>query len=445
MLQQRSRTIACALLCAATFTSPLVAQADTTAVSLELTQEMRVLARDARTLAAFQVLRTDHDRALQQMVALNEVPAPPFGEQARAVLFADMLLEAGLADVRQDTTGNVISLRRGGAGARTVAVIAHLDTVFPSGTDVSVSVEGHTYSAPGIGDNARGVALLLALARALESNDIQTRDNILFVGSVGEEGLGDLRGVRALFAPDSAAGSIDSAIVIDGGDARRIVTAAVGSNRYRVTFRGPGGHSYGQFGRAHPHQALAGAISLFAASAARISGEEGAKATYSVGRIGGGTSINSIPFESWMEVDMRSTDAGRLAALDAAMRDAISESLHAENAQRQSGDPLTVSIETVGLRPAGRMPVSTPLVQRALAALRELGMEPALSASSTDANIPISLGIPAITISRGGKSRNAHAPNESWQDIDTHSAEQFAVLLLLAEAGLASEDQRAAR
>ena len=439
MLQQRRAALLFSLLFAPMAASP--AQAGVEAKSeLVIAQQLHDLARDARTLAVFERLRDGHELALQQMIALNEVPAPPFGEQARAALFAQLLREAGVADVTTDKTGNVIAVRRGSPGGRTVAVIAHLDSVFPPQTDVSVRVDGDTYSAPGIGDNARGLALLLALVRATGQVGITTRDDLMFVGSVGEEGLGDLRGARQLFAPGAATGNIDSAIVIDGGDVRRIVTSAVGSNRYRVTFRGPGGHSYGQFGRAHPHQALARAIAQFSDAATRIVSDEGAKATFSVGRIGGGTSINAIPFESWMEIDMRSTAPARLAALDDALRSAIADSLQFENARRRSGDPLTVSVETVGLRPAGRVPESAPLVQRALAAQRELGLEPLLSASSTDANIPISLGIPAVTISRGGKSSNAHAPNESWQDVDTHTAEQFATLLLLAEAGLASPD-----
>ena len=371
------------------------------------------------------------------MIELNEIPAPPFGEAARAQRFAEMLTELGLHDVRQDAVGNVLGRRAGRTGHRTVAVIAHLDTVFPQETDVSVRREGDTYAAPGIGDNSRGLALLLDLVNALEQAAVATQDDVLFVGSVGEEGLGDLRGVRHLFGPEGV--PIDSAIVIDGGHPHRIVTTAVGSNRYRVRFNGPGGHSYGSFGRAHPHQALADAITRFTEAASGVVAREGEKATFSVGRIGGGTSINSIPFESWMEVDMRSPSAERLAALDQALHTSVEMALEAENARRTGAVPLTVDIEPVGMRPAGRTAESSPLVRRAVAAWRAVGLDVLLSASSTDANVPMAMGIPAITISRGGMSRNAHALNESWQDVNAGVSFKAALLLLIAEAGLAVE------
>ncbi len=411
------------------------AESSNDGATLHLLQETRDLARHAGIIQAFEHMRARHEETIGQMITLNEIPAPPFGESERAAVFAELLADAGVENVSVDPIGNISGLRRGEPGGRTVAIIAHLDSVFPAETDVTVRQDGSIYSAPGIGDNARGLALMLTLADAIDTADLRLRDNLLFIGSVGEEGLGDLRGVRYLFGDALERQPIDSVIVIDGGDTTRIVTQAVGSNRYRVTFTGPGGHSYGQFGRAHPHQALAGAISAFTSAASEIVAAGGEKATFSVGRIGGGTSINSIPFESWMEVDMRSTDPARLSALDAALQQAIQRSLNAENARRRGGDALSVDIQSVGRRPAGSLAETLPLVQRAVAAQRQLGLEPILSASSTDANIPISLGIPAVTISRGGKSRNAHAPDESWEDIDTHTAEKFALLLIASEAG----------
>jgi di/tripeptidase len=278
---------------------------------------------------------------------------------------------------------------------------------------------------------------MLSLIDVMEKHSIETRDDILFVGSVGEEGLGDLRGVRHLFSDKGV--EIDSFIAMDGGSSDRLVTDAVGSNRYRVEFHGPGGHSYGAFGRAHPHQALANAIARFTERATPQT-INGAKATFSVGRIGGGTSINSIPFSSWMEVDMRSVDPEKVAALDRELRAAVQHALVAENERRSEGGPLTVSIDSVGARPAGIGDRESTLTQNATAAVRAIGIEPTLVASSTDSNIPISLGIPAVTISRGGKSRDAHAPDESWEDIDSHLAIQAALLLLTAEAGMLSED-----
>ncbi|MEO1594378.1 MAG: M20/M25/M40 family metallo-hydrolase [Pseudomonadota bacterium] len=394
------------------------------------------LAGQSTTLRAFDALRRVREAGLEDMVVLNEIPAPPFGESERAAALASRLESTGL-EVRVDAVGNVLARQRGRTGARTIAVIAHIDTVFPAETDVTVSREANVYTAPGIGDNARGLAMMLSLARAFRLSGIETNDDVLYIGSVGEEGLGDLRGVRHLFSGAADAPDIDTVVAIDGGPLERVVATAVGSNRYRVTFRGPGGHSYGDFGRANPHHALADAISRFRRAAQQVSDARGEKATFSVGRIGGGTSINSIAFESWMEVDMRSTDPERLAALDAAFRESMNLALLAENGRRREGAALELELDPVGARPAGRTPLDASLVVNAMAALRAVGVVPAITSSSTDANIPMALGIPAITISRGGVSRNAHALNETWQDDGTMRAEQAALLLLLAEAGVA--------
>lgn len=380
----------------------------------------------------YQAVAENHADSLARMIELTEVPAPPFGEQARAARLLDLFIEAGLETARIDATGNVLARRPGLIGDRTVAVIAHIDTVFPAGTDVTVRREGAVYSAPGIGDNTRGVTLMVDLVLAMAELPLQS--DVLFVGSVGEEGLGDLSGVRALFAEGGPA--IDSVIVVDGGPLQNVVTTAVGSNRYRVTYRGPGGHSYGSFGLVHPHQALAEAIARFTTAARAITESPGAKATFSVGRIGGGTSINSIPFESWMEVDMRSPDPERLAALDAAFHEAIQEALAAENNQRFSDAKLTVDVLPVGRRPAGSTPESAELVRRARAAFAAFGVDIILTASSTDANVPMSLGIPAITVARGGISRDAHALTERWEDVGATKAASAIALLLTAEAGL---------
>ncbi|MEL7025578.1 MAG: M20/M25/M40 family metallo-hydrolase [Pseudomonadota bacterium] len=396
---------------------------------------------DAEVIHTTQTMRSVYDEivarhaeSLDVMVSLNEIPAPPFGERSRALRLAQLLESLDLDEVELDAVGNVVARREGQSGARTVAVIAHIDTVFPAQTNVTVKRDGSMFHAPGIGDNARGLALMVDIAAALQKSALTTDADVLFIGSVGEEGLGDLRGVRALFGEDGP--DIDSAIVIDGGILNHVVTSAVGSNRYRVTFRGKGGHSYGSFGRAHPHQALASAIYHFTDGARAITETPGPKATYSVGRIGGGTSINSIPFESWMEVDMRSVDPKRLALLDAALRKAIQQALTEENHRALDDSVVSVDIESVGRRPAGEMAAEMPLVQRAIASLKTIGVQAKLVASSTDANLPMSLGIPAVTISRGGISRDAHALTERWEDAGTDSAASAAALLVIAEAGL---------
>ena len=404
----------------------------TSVVSDEATARMAALHDRPEIQAAFAAIEGMQARNNDRLIALTEIAAPPFEEQLRAAELARRLTALGLSDVSIDASGNVVARRPGTDGSLTVAVAAHLDTVFPPETDVTVRREGNVFYAPGIGDNTRGLVTLLAIVEAMETHDIETQADILFIGDVGEEGLGDLRGVRHLFRDDAS--KIDSFIAIDGGDASRLITTAVGSNRYRVTFSGPGGHSYGAFGRGHPHQALAEAITRFAEAATPIT-RDGTKATFSVGRIGGGTSINSIPFTSWMEVDMRSSNPGKLAELDAAFQSAMQEALEVENERRRREEALTVAIESVGKRPAGSSDPTSSLVQNAGAAISLIGLEPQFSASSTDANIPMSLGIPAITISRGGISKNAHAPNESWEDKDSHLAIQAALLLLVAEAG----------
>jgi len=385
---------------------------------------------------AFDSIEAMNEANLQRLIEITETPAPPFAESIRAADLLHRLQSAGLSEAYIDEVGNVIARRAGQNRTKTVAFVAHIDTVFPAETNVKVRREGERFYAPGIGDNTRGIVAMLCLIDVMEKHNIRTRDDILFVGSVGEEGLGDLRGVRHLFGEDGV--EIDSFIAMDGGKSERLVVDAVGSNRYRVEFHGPGGHSYGAFGRAHPHQALADALSRFTTNAAPLT-TGGEKATFSVGRIGGGTSINSIPFSSWMEVDMRSVDPEKVAALDATLREAIQFALDKENDRRTEGEPLTVSIESVGARPAGLANRESSLVQNALASLRQIGVDPELVASSTDSNIPISLGIPAVTISRGGVSRDAHAPAESWENVDAHLAIQSALLLLTAEAGLINE------
>jgi tripeptide aminopeptidase len=373
---------------------------------------------------------------VDDLIELTEIPAPPFGEAARGERFAELLVEAGLADVHTDEVGNVIGRRPGRGGGKVVALAAHLDTVFPLETDVTVRIDGDTYTAPGIGDNTRGVVAILGILRAMQHAGIQTNADILFIGNVGEEGLGDLRGVKHLFR--EGASRIDSFIAVDGGETTRIVYAGVGSHRYRVTYKGPGGHSWGAFGTANPHHALGRAIEKFVTRAPSVT-SDGEKSSFNVGRIGGGTSINSVPFESWAEIDIRSANQDKIDAIDAILQQAVQEALNEENAWRSEGDALTVDVEQVGKRPAAKGSADAGIVQNAAAAVRWVGLEPELRVSSTDANIPISLGIPAVTLSRGGVSGDSHAPAEYWQNKDSHLALQIGLLTLLAEAGLAAD------
>lgn len=413
-----------------TNTSAAQLEEETRTVSPEATQTIKALSQRADVQAAFADLEAMNVTNIARLIEITEIPAPPFGEEIRAKDYAARLRAAGLTDVTIDEAGNVIGHRKGRTGNRTIALGAHIDTVFPIETDVTVRREGDVYYAPGIGDNSQGLVMMLSLLEVMEKHNLETDADILFVGTSGEEGLGNLRGMRHLFR--EGADKIDSFIAIDGGNSARIVNQAVGSHRYRVEFNGPGGHSYGAFGRAHPHQALAEAISNFTEAATPIT-QSGTRSTFSVGRIGGGTSINSIPFTSWMEVDMRSINQSKIDELDAAFQKAVQDALATENAQRTRDEALTVDIQSVGKRPGGETASSDTLVQHALTATLEFGIAPQLSASSTDSNIPMSLVVPAITVSRGGISKNAHALNESWENKDPHIAAQIALLTLLAE------------
>jgi tripeptide aminopeptidase len=394
--------------------------------------DVEALAGDPRVGDAMAYLEAIEERSLQDLIRLTEIPAPPFLEEERARAFAEMLREAGADSVWIDGIGNVIGLRRGIARNRTVALDGHLDTVFPPETDVTVRFRGDTLYAPGIADDTRGLIVVRNVLEALVAQDLRTPADLLFIGTVGEEGLGDLRGVKHLFGDEGP--GIDAFIAVDGSGDSHIVHSGTGSNRYRATFRGPGGHSWGAFGLGNPAHALAQAVASFVPEADRHTAS-GPRTSYNVGRVGGGTSVNSIPFEAWMEVDLRSVDPGSLTTLDEIFREAMERGLEEQNALRRSGEALTLELDQVGLRPAGSLAPGEPLVQRALAATLLLGRQPTLGGASTNANTPLSLGVPAITIGNGGQAGGAHSLDEWWLPVEPHVAAQRALLILLAEAG----------
>jgi tripeptide aminopeptidase len=408
--------------------------ADGVRESPEFAREIEQIAARPDVVRAFAVIEELEDRTTREHIMLTEIPAPPFQEEVRAARYLEMLNEAGADSVWIDEEGNAIALRRGSAGGRTVAIAGHLDTVFPEGTDVTVHQRGDTLFAPGIGDDTRGLMVMLTVLRAMNAAEIETEADILFVGTVGEEGLGDLRGVKHLFREGGP--RIDAFIAVDGGGDAGVTSGGLGSRRYRATFHGPGGHSWGAFGLANPAHALGRATLLFDQAAADYV-SEGPRTSYNVGRVGGGTSVNSIPFEAWMEVDMRSLDPERLMGIDAVFRDAMERALAEQNDARLDGAPLTLDLELVGDRPSGVTDPENPLVQRALAASRHFGFEPRLGIGSTDSNIPISLGIPAVTTGRGGAGGANHSLDEWWINRDGHIAIQRTLLTLVAEAGLA--------
>jgi tripeptide aminopeptidase len=377
----------------------------------------------------------DYDRFVSELIAITEIPAPPFKEQQRAAAYERMLREAGLADVETDTEGNVMGVRRGRSGGSMLAVIAHLDTVFPEGTDVRVKREGTRLLAPGVGDDSRGLALLLSMVRAMDAARIQTDADILFVGSVGEEGEGDLRGVRHLFRTGKYAKRIQQSIALDGSDQSRITNGALGSKRFRVTFKGPGGHSYSAFGTVSPAFAMGNAM----ARISRIKVPSSPKTTFNVGVVSGGTSVNSIPNEMAMDVDLRSESASELDKVVAALRALVQDAVDEENRARStSTGHVVVEFRLIGDRPGGETPVGSPLVSGASAVLRAFGLTPAFAIASTDSNVPIGMGIPAITIGVGGLGGRAHALDE-WTDVEKASvvrAGQVALAIVLSAAGV---------
>jgi acetylornithine deacetylase/succinyl-diaminopimelate desuccinylase-like protein len=397
-------------------------------------REMRDLASRPEIQKAFQIVVELEPQTEKDLIELTQIPAPPFQEEKRAARYREMLREAGMPGVEIDEVGNVVTRWKGNAGRETVAMVAHLDTVFPEGTDVTVRREGDRLSAPGIGDDTRGLALMLTVVRAMIGAGVKTRNDVLFVASVGEEGLGDLRGVKHLFREGGP--KIDQFIAVDGGSTDRVLNKAIGSYRYKVTFKGPGGHSWGAFGLGNPAHALARFIYHFDEEAGEFV-ITGPRTSYNIGRIGGGTSVNAIPFENWAEVDMRSEDPEQLEKIDAILKKAVDRALQEQNQRKRRGDALTVEVELLGNRPSGTVDPSTPLIQRALAATRHFGVVPQLETGSTDANVPISLGIPATTIGRGGEGDGAHSLHEWWSNVDGHLGIQKALLLLVASAGVA--------
>ena len=397
-------------------------------------EELAALAASPAVVRVLQLVEERDARAMADLVALTEIPAPSFKEEARGARFFQMLLDLGVDSAWIDTEGNVLGLRRGTGSDEVIAVAGHLDTVFPEGTDVTVRQRGDTLFAPGIADDTRGLVTVLALLRVLNESDIQTSANLLFIATVGEEGLGDLRGMKYLFRDGGP--RIDSFIAIDGAGHERITHKGLGSHRYRVTVRGPGGHSWGDFGAPNPAHALGRAIDYFDLAADAIT-RSGPTTSYNVGRLGGGTSVNSIPFEAWMEVDMRSESPESLTRIDEVFQRAMNRAVDEANAQRRDGDELTLDLELIGDRPSGEIAESDPLVQRAIAASLLLGIEPRLNRSSTDANIPISLGIPAITIGGGGEASAVHAPGEWFLNRTGTLGIKRALLIVLAQARIA--------
>ncbi|MDF1501441.1 M20/M25/M40 family metallo-hydrolase [Roseisolibacter sp. H3M3-2] len=361
----------------------------------------RLVARDAETV--------------RDQVTLAEIPSPTGEEGERGAWVARRFAALGLRDVRVDAAGNVIGRRDGESRddrAPRVAVCAHLDTVFPRDTPLRVRHDGRRLVGPGIGDNGRGLAAMLALAEVLDGDHVRTRHAIEFVATTGEEGLGDLRGAKRYFADAPA---VRAAVALDGAGDERIVHRAVGSRRFRATFAGPGGHSWAAFGVPNAVHAAARA----AAAIAALPLDDAPRVTVSVGRIGGGICVNAIPADGWLEVDLRSTFTRMLDRYEQSIRRAVHAAALEENATRAEGTPpLTMRVEVIGDRPGGELAADAPLVAGALAMTRLVGRAPELGSASTDANVPLGLGVPAIAIGAGGRGGEAHTPGEWFENAE---------------------------
>jgi len=381
---------------------------------------------------ALRFFETNADAITEEQIRICSIPASPFGEQERAEYLSQKFQELGLAEVEIDEEGNCLGLITGASRSPLVVASAHLDTVFSKDADFTVVRREGRLFAPGIADDGCGLAALIALAQVIQTEQIPLEGSLLFVGTVGEEGEGNLRGVRHLFTKGRWASKIDAFLSFDGPGVDRITHRALGSRRYRVEFNGAGGHSWGDFGVPNPVHAMGRAISRLAGYPA----PKEPRTSFNVGRIEGGTSVNSIPRSATMEVDLRSAAEGELQRLDAFFRRAMRDAVDEENARRRAGDPLLkLRLNLTGERPTGETPVDSPLVEIALEATKILGFEPRLDQSSTDSNLPISMGIPAITLGAGGTSGASHTLDEWYDPRDRDQGLKRALLVVLGMIG----------
>jgi tripeptide aminopeptidase len=386
------------------------------------------LMKEPAVKAALDAAKASEPKTIEDEIRFCQVAAPPFKESARAAVLKQEFEQLGLRNVRIDKAGNVLGERPGAAPHPHLVMSAHLDTVFPEGTDVTVKREGNVLHGPGIGDDCRGLAVLVSIIRSMKEAGVQTPGSITFVADVGEEGLGDLRGMKQLF-DDTLKGQVDRFVSIDG-TGLGLSHTFVGSHRYRVTFKGPGGHSFGAFGLANPIHALGRAVAKI--DEFRVPTDP--KTTFNVGRIGGGTSVNSIPFEAWMEVDMRSVSAAALQELDGRFQKAVDAAVDEENARWGKPGVITVEKKLVGDRPAGSVAADAPIVRAGIAVTKLFGPVRTEGAGSSDANYPVSLGIPSLDISGGGQGMHAHSLQESFDTTDSVVGTQRALLLTIALA-----------
>jgi len=391
------------------------------------------ISSDPRVTAGLIRIQDREAEMIREQFRLTEIPAPPFKEEVRAAYYLTLMQNRGLEDAYIDSEGNAIGIRRGNGDGPTLLVAAHLDTVFPEGVDTSIELRGGRYYAPGIGDDTRGLAAMLSIIETLNDSGIQTHGDIMFAANVGEEGRGDLRGIKAIFRDHP---QIDGFVSIDGVRLRRITTGGTGSRRFEFQFSGPGGHSFGAFGLASATHAMGRTINKIA----DFETPSFPKTTFTVGTVAGGTSVNSIAADAVFALDMRSNDREQLALLEERAKAAAIEAVAEENARWDNGE-ISVNFVLIGDRPVGRTATEDSLVQAAALAFDKVGIElQQLGISSTDSNVPMSLGIPAITIAGGGNGGGAHSPDEWFVPTNSYEGPQTSFLIALAMVGIQGVD-----
>ncbi len=411
---------------------PVLAQSALRPVAPEIEQTLRRIARYAPVAKTLALIKDSGERMFEEQVRITEIPAPPFMEHERAEYYLKRLRAAGLADADFDDAGNVIGIYRGTAGGNgpKLVVSAHLDTVFPEGTDVTVREKDGRYYAPGIGDDSAGLATILTMIEHLRQAGVRTVGDIMFVATVGEEELGDLRGVTNLFRDQK---DIDGFVSLDGVGLGRIVNSATGSHRFLASFKGPGGHSFGAYGRPSAVHAMSRAV----AKIADLIPPDNPKTTFTVGTASGGISPTAIAGDAIISIDVRSNDQSELEKFARQVIIAIHNGVADENKRWISNVPVTVNVWKVGDRRAVSVPADTRIVQVARAALVAIGAKVRwITASSTDSNLPISLGVPAITISSGGRGGSSHSLGEWYSPVDATLGVQNILLLSLALVGI---------
>jgi tripeptide aminopeptidase len=380
-------------------------------------EEVSRLAAAPEVRSAFNWFRTQEPQLAHWQLEMARIAAPPFGEAARGAWLAERFREFGLDDVRIDDVGNVFGVHPG-FGRRYIALSAHIDTVFPAGTPLNVRQQGSRLYGPGVSDNGAGVTAMLAIVALLRSIRVRHALPFLFIGNVGEEGEGDLRGMRHIFATARWKDSIAYSLILDGAGSDTIVAEALGSRRFEIIVRGPGGHSWSDFGTPNPIVILAGGIQSFCQTPVSTS----PKSTFNIGVIRGGTSVNSIPESASMRVDLRSTSTTELERLERALRVCLDHSMEAEqraaesrgSAQRKTHS-VTCEVVVIGDRPAGELDENARILQVVRAVDGQLGNVAQVQRASTDANIPLSMGREAIAIGGGGSGGGAHTLQE-WFD-----------------------------